>query len=95
MNVARRLADEGRIVIVVLHDLTLAAQWADRVAILHQRRIHSFGRPADVINDAALREVWGVAARVRTCEQGRPYVLVDGPAGPSPATLNTQQKEYA
>lgn len=95
MSVARRLADEGRIVIVVLHDLTLAAQWADRVAILHRRRIHSFGRPSDVITDAALRQVWGVAARVRTCEQGRPYVLVDGPAGRAPAALNSQQTEYA
>jgi len=82
MSVARRLADEGRIVLVVLHDLTLAAQWADRIAILSQRNIHSFGRPADVITDKALKEVWCVQARVRSCEQGRPYVLVDGPAGP-------------
>ncbi|NYT83598.1 ABC transporter ATP-binding protein [Alcaligenaceae bacterium] len=77
MHVARRLADEGRIVIVVLHDLALAAQWADRVAILHQRRIHSFGPPNDTITDAALREVWGVEARVRTCERGRAFVLID------------------
>lgn len=83
MSVARRLADEGRIVIVVLHDLTLAAQWADRIAILHRRSVHSFGRPTDVITDKALQEVWGVDARVRTCEQGRPYVLVDGPASSS------------
>lgn len=88
MSVARRLADEGRIVIVVLHDLTLAAQWADRVAILHQRRIHAFGPPAEVITDTALRAVWGVAARVRICEQGRPYVLVDGPAAHHSAALN-------
>lgn len=77
MHVARRLADEGRIVIVVLHDLALAAQWADRVAILHQRRIHSFGPPNDTITAAALREVWGVEARVRTCERGRAFVLID------------------
>jgi len=85
MDVARRLAGEGRIVIVVLHDLTLAAQWADRVVILHGGRIHACGRPHDVITDAALREVWGVSARVRTCERGRPYVLVDGPARPDTA----------
>lgn len=87
MSVARRLADEGRIVIVVLHDLTLAAQWADRVAILRQRGIHSFGRPCEVITDAALQAVWAVTARVRTCEQGRPYVLVDGPAGAAPMNI--------
>ena len=86
MRVARRPADEGRIVIVVLHDLALAAQWADRVAILHDRRIHSFGRPSDVITDAALREVWGVEARVRTCERGRAFVLIDALAGDPAAT---------
>lgn len=80
MNVARRLAEEGRIVIVVLHDLTLAAQWADRIAVVHQSRIHSFGTPAEVITVAALNEVWGVAARVGYCELGRPSVYVDGPA---------------
>ena len=80
MNVARRLANEGRIVIVVLHDLALAAQWADRIAILHNQRIHAFGRPNDIITDALLRDVWGVQARVRTCEQGRPFVLVDAVA---------------
>lgn len=82
MNVARRLADEGHIVIVVLHDLTLAAQWADLIAILHEHQVHSFGRPCNVITECALQQVWGVRARVRSCEQGRPYVLVDGPAEP-------------
>src|SRR5690606_5334322 len=91
MHVARRLADEGRIVVVVLHDLALAAQWADRVAILHNRRIHAFGRPADIITDAALREVWGVEARVRTCEQGRAFVLIDALAG-TPAA--SQQENH-
>ncbi|AHG62285.1 ABC transporter ATP-binding protein [Advenella mimigardefordensis] len=80
MNVARRLANEGRIVIVVLHDLALAAQWADRIAILHQRRIHAFGHPNTIITDTLLRDVWGVQARVRTFEQGRPFVLVDAVA---------------
>ncbi|MFT0849191.1 ABC transporter ATP-binding protein [Achromobacter sp. F4_2707] len=83
MNEARRLADEGRIVIVVLHDLTLAAQWANRIAILNERQVHSFGCPAEVISDQLLQEVWCVRARVRFCEQGRPYVLVDGPASQS------------
>ncbi|HLU02173.1 MAG TPA: ABC transporter ATP-binding protein [Advenella sp.] len=90
MNVARRLANEGRIVIVVLHDLTLAAQWADRIAILHNRRIHAFGRPNCIITDALLREVLGVRARVRTCEQGRPFVLVDAVAADGCAVGQSQ-----
>ncbi len=96
MHVARRLADEGRIVIVVLHDLALAAQWADRIAILHQQRIHAFGSPNAIITDTLLRDVWGVQARVKTCERGRPYVLVDTvatPPGESDPTLKGDKTE--
>jgi len=88
MEVTRRLADEGRLVVVVLHDLTLAARWADQIAILHRGHIHSFGPPVEVINTNTLSAVWGVRARVRLCEQGKPYVLVDGPAQPQPDTLH-------
>lgn len=89
MRVARRLADESRIVIVVLHDLALAAQWADRIAILHQRKIHSLGTPNDTITDKTLAQVWGVQARVRICEQGRPFVLVDSIAPPAEPQATT------
>ncbi|WKU19701.1 ABC transporter ATP-binding protein [Advenella alkanexedens] len=90
MNVARRLADEGRIVMVVLHDLALAAQWANGIAILHKRQIHSFGAPNEIITNTTLREVWGVQARVRTCEQGRPFVLVDALATQADMTAKQQ-----
>lgn len=96
MSVTRRLADEGHIVFVVLHDLTLAAQWADLIAILHDCRVYSFGRPCNVITERALHQVWGVRARVRRCEQGRPYVLVDGPAeasGTDTEFLNLEQTQ--
>src|SRR5690606_10898147 len=90
MHVARRLAGAGRIVLAALHDLALAAQWADRIAILHGARLHSFGAPRDVITDAALRDVWGVQARVRSCERGRAFVLIDALAGDSSVAGQSQ-----
>lgn len=77
----RTIAAEGRIVLAVLHDLALAARWADRIAVLHQGRLHAFGPPAEVVTPAMLAEVYGVAARVETCSQGRLLVLIDGELG--------------
>ncbi len=74
----RRLAAEGRMVVVVLHDLGLAAQWADRIVVLRHGRLYSSGAPAEVLTPAMLAEVYGVDARVERCSQGRLTVLIDG-----------------
>ena len=75
---SRRLAAEGRIVIAVLHDLSLAAQWADRIVVLHGGRIHGDGTPEQVLTPQMLADVYGVDARVERCSRGRLVVLVDG-----------------
>ncbi|MDH2328436.1 ABC transporter ATP-binding protein [Cereibacter sp. SYSU M97828] len=73
----RRQADEGRIVIAVLHDLSLAAQWADRIAVIADGRLHSTGTPAEVLTREMLASVYRVDARVETCGRGRTVILVD------------------
>ncbi len=62
LSVARDLALDGAAVVVVLHDLPLAAAFADRVAVLHRGRLVAEGRPDDVLTPDALRAVWGVDA---------------------------------
>lgn len=64
MQEARRLAREGRVVIAILHDLTLAAQWADLMIVLHGGRVHSTGAPQDVLTPVMLADVYGVSALV-------------------------------
>lgn len=78
---AQRLAREGRVVVAVLHDLALAAQWADRMVVLHRGALHAFGAPAEVLTPPMLAEVYGVRARVERCSAGRLQVLVDGVEG--------------
>ncbi|MDN5931818.1 MAG: universal stress protein, partial [Pseudonocardia sp.] len=46
-------AASGTGVLVVLHDLTLAARYCHRVVLLHERRIAADGPPADVLRRAA------------------------------------------
>lgn len=74
----RRLASEGRVVVAVLHDLALAARWADRIAVMHRGGLHSFGRPSEVLTPQMLAEVYGVAARVEFCSQGHIVLQIDG-----------------
>ncbi|SDI91338.1 ABC transporter ATP-binding protein [Salipiger marinus] len=78
LSEARALAREGRVVIAVLHDLALAAQWADRIVLLEGGRLAASGPPAEVLTPARLAQVYGIRARVEHCSAGRVMVMVDG-----------------
>jgi iron complex transport system ATP-binding protein len=55
---ARLHAYGGGAVVVVLHDLALAAAWADRVLVLDGGRVAALGTPADVLTSALLSRVY-------------------------------------
>jgi len=63
MELLARLTRSSRAAIVVLHDLTLAARFCDRLILLHRGEIRAEGRPDQVLNDANLAEVYGIRAR--------------------------------
>lgn len=61
MALLRRLArDAGRRVIVVLHDVNLAARHADRIVALKQGRLTYDGPPADFLTEPVLRDLYGL-----------------------------------
>ena len=67
MAVARRLAEQGRSVVAVLHDLCLAMRTADVVAVLWEGQLLQVGTPEEVFTSGVLDRVFGVAVkRVRT-----------------------------
>jgi iron complex transport system ATP-binding protein len=55
---ARTAARDGAVVVVVLHDLTLAAAYADRVVVLDAGRVRADGPPRDVLTAALLSDVY-------------------------------------
>ncbi len=76
LRIARDLAAAGRAVIVVLHDLSLAAAYADDIAIIEKGRLAAFGPPEDVLTEERITAVYGTPVRViPDVDTGRPVVL--------------------
>jgi iron complex transport system ATP-binding protein len=78
MALLRAAADRGGGVLVVLHDLALAARYADRLIWMQRGRIVADGPVAATLTAAQIADVYGVRARV-DAGAGRPEVAVDGP----------------
>lgn len=77
----RRMAhDQGKGVIVTLHDLNLAARFADRVLVLNEGRLVVDGAPDTALTPETLSDVYGVVVRLHGGEGG-PLIEVLGRAG--------------
>ncbi|OGF55095.1 MAG: hypothetical protein A2Z21_04760 [Candidatus Fraserbacteria bacterium RBG_16_55_9] len=64
MELIRELADQSLTVIAAIHDLNLAARYADRVAVLSQGRLAACGHPRPLLTEELIESVWGVRVRV-------------------------------
>ena len=74
MALARRLAEEGRAVVMVLHDLCLALRCAHRAALVSEGRLCQVGSPEELFRGGELERVMGMAlGRVETGEGWRYY----------------------
>lgn len=59
----RRAADDGAGVVLVLHDLALAMNHADRAVVLHGGRVAADAPCEDALDRRVIERVWGVPAR--------------------------------
>jgi iron complex transport system ATP-binding protein len=77
--VERLHAETGRTVVMVLHDLNLAARYAQRLVAMKDGAIAAQGAPADVLTEELLAEVFELEARVVTDPvAGTPMVVPIG-----------------
>ncbi|MBC8062917.1 MAG: ABC transporter ATP-binding protein [Clostridiaceae bacterium] len=61
MNEIKSLNENKNITIVaVLHDLNLAAAYSDHMILMDKGRVHSYGRPEEILNEETIKEVYGL-----------------------------------
>ncbi|SFQ52580.1 iron complex transport system ATP-binding protein [Roseivivax halotolerans] len=76
MGLLARLARKGRTILVVLHELNLAAAFADRIVMMRDGQIDAEGPPSEVLTAPLLQRVFGLDARIiADPDTGRPVCL--------------------
>ncbi|GAB4003735.1 hypothetical protein GCM10029992_46710 [Glycomyces albus] len=65
-RLCRDLAERGRAVVAVLHDLDLAGAYSDRCALIDRGRIAACGKPAEVFDAERIGEVYRQPVKVET-----------------------------
>lgn len=60
--------------LVVLHDLNLAAQFADRLIVLAGGTLQAFGPPAEVLDAGLIHRLYSVPVDIHRDRDGKPYI---------------------
>lgn len=72
----KRLSGErGILIVMISHDINIAAKFADKVILMFQGRIFDVGTPKEVITEDNLRTVYGVTSEI-VDDDGRPHVIL-------------------
>lgn len=84
MDQVRELVAHGRTILAVFHDLERAAQYADRLLVLHKGQLVADGAPAEVLTPELIAAVFRMQADVQRTLDGTLRIDYQGRAG-SPA----------
>ncbi|MBE7373979.1 heme ABC transporter ATP-binding protein [Pseudomonas lopnurensis] len=77
LQATRAFASQGAAVLVILHDLNLAARYCDRLLLLQDGRPQALGPPDEVLRPEPLKQVFGLDVLIqRHPEQGHPLIVV-------------------
>lgn len=75
----RKLSHEENIMVIMIsHDLNIAAKYSDYVIMMHDGRIFDVGTPDEVITESNIRAVYDVESRI-VIDEGRPHVILEDP----------------
>ena len=77
MDTARALAEQGKAVVLVLHDIPLALRGADQIALLEGGHLVCCGTPEQVYGSGALDRVFGVAVHRTETPHGPQYYCTE------------------
>ena len=72
----RRLSREkNMLVIMISHDINIAAKYSDNIIMMHDGGIFALGKPVDVITAENIKHVYDVDAKV-IMDEGRPHIVM-------------------
>jgi iron complex transport system ATP-binding protein len=76
LNMVHKLSREQRLtVVIVSHDLPMAARYCDRIVMIHNHKVHAIGKTEDVLTKDNMKVVFGVEAdTVRDPDTGKIFV---------------------
>ena len=76
LQATRAFVEQGAAVLVILHDLNLAARYCDRLLLLERGRPPALGRPEAVLQAEPLQAVFGLEVLVQQHpERGHPLIV--------------------
>lgn len=74
MDLLQREARSGVLVVAVLHDLTMAARYCDRLLLIDAGRLVADGAPLEVLSPDRLKQVYGIDAKIDASD-GAPTII--------------------
>ncbi|MCE0483521.1 MAG: ABC transporter ATP-binding protein [Methylacidiphilales bacterium] len=90
MDLVLRLKRElGKTLVLVLHDLNLAARYADHLFALRDGKIVASGTPAEILTPETLRRVFDIEARIIREEETGTFLCVPVKKAPPASSLFT------
>ena len=75
MELARGIVDqEGKSVIMVVHDLNMALHYSDHIILMHSGSIIAQGTPAEVLTSENIQTAYGVKTKLESCGYINPFI---------------------
>lgn len=78
MENLKRMSQDGKCVIAVLHDLNLALSFSDEICLLDQGRIAAFGAPEKLVEQGVLDRVFSIRCRSVVVDGIKEYIIRPG-----------------
>ncbi len=76
MEIIKALARKGLAVVMAVHDLNLAAAYADKIAVLHEGRIAALGMPRQVLTEELIERAFKARVQILRDPENGFYVGV-------------------
>ncbi|MEW5706845.1 MAG: ABC transporter ATP-binding protein [Actinomycetota bacterium] len=76
MELLKQLSADGLSILAVLHDLNIAAYYADHLMLVKEGRIEAVGSPQEIVTENNIRRVFGITVEVKKHSlTGKPYIV--------------------